>query len=531
MKKNNLLLLKNIPNLGLALLIYVVFGLVLLKYYQYQINPDGVSYIGIAQKYLRGDFFNAIKGHWGPLMSWLLMPFLYLGLAPLFAAKILSLIIGFLTIIGVRLLSYKFEMDQRLRDIILFTLIPICLFFSLSVISPDLLMVCVLVFYLNIIFSNKYSCSRSAGLWCGLLGAIAYLSKNYAFPFFLVHFSVFNIIHYFRNPTSELKKRVVANFILGIVVFLIISGAWISLLSNKYGYFTVGTAGKYNFAVFGPELEDHPMHVQGFLKPADKTAVSAWEDPAYLDVGSWGPLQSWGACWYEIKYFLNNALGIIFAFQSFSVFAFLIFFGAIFLAISKIRQGLKIELHYSLITMAIYSIGFALFLIELRYLWITYILLLLMGGYLLNKLLDKEYYSKRLRSNVILGLFVVSFLVFPVDQLVRNLNTGREMYELSKKLKHEYIIKGNIASNKKWADSLYLSYYLNAQYYGESKKEIYDKELATELKKHKIDYYFVWQKGPQFLDNYEEVTDGEIDGLRIYNLKQTPGFLGEVKVL
>ena len=42
--------------LALVLIIYSVLGLFLLRHYQYQINPDEVSYISIAQKYARGDF-------------------------------------------------------------------------------------------------------------------------------------------------------------------------------------------------------------------------------------------------------------------------------------------------------------------------------------------------------------------------------------------------------------------------------------------------------------------------------------------
>lgn len=49
----------------LALIIYLVLGiatLFLLKDYQYPLNPDAISYICISQKYVSGDFSNAING-------------------------------------------------------------------------------------------------------------------------------------------------------------------------------------------------------------------------------------------------------------------------------------------------------------------------------------------------------------------------------------------------------------------------------------------------------------------------------------
>ena len=37
------------------LLLYVIAAIFLLPCYQYQMNADGISYISIAQKYMRGD--------------------------------------------------------------------------------------------------------------------------------------------------------------------------------------------------------------------------------------------------------------------------------------------------------------------------------------------------------------------------------------------------------------------------------------------------------------------------------------------
>ena len=43
---------------------YLILGIILIPYYRFQLNPDGVSYISIAQKYLLGDLIHAINGYW-----------------------------------------------------------------------------------------------------------------------------------------------------------------------------------------------------------------------------------------------------------------------------------------------------------------------------------------------------------------------------------------------------------------------------------------------------------------------------------
>ncbi len=86
--------LKNFElRLILVLVLYTFLGIILLKYYQFQINPDAIQYIGIAKAYFSGNFGKAVDSYWGPFLSWLLLPFLFLGRSPediLYFAKILK---------------------------------------------------------------------------------------------------------------------------------------------------------------------------------------------------------------------------------------------------------------------------------------------------------------------------------------------------------------------------------------------------------------------------------------------------------
>src|SRR5947208_12224961 len=106
------------------LLAYCCLGILLFPLYRFQIDPDGISYINIAHLYAIGDFHDAINGYWGPLISWLLVPLLLAKLQPLLICKILSLAIGFFTLIAIRKLSYRFALNNHVRLFIFLLSLP-----------------------------------------------------------------------------------------------------------------------------------------------------------------------------------------------------------------------------------------------------------------------------------------------------------------------------------------------------------------------------------------------------------------------
>lgn len=186
---------KNISLITLlvAATIYSIFVVYFDHYVR--ITGDSTLYLSIAEKYVAGDFKNAINGYWGPLLSWLLVPFLYFGATHLFAVNALALIFGILTLTGFRILSYRFKMSEMTRSTLLVTLVPVLLF--VSVIEPmDFLLLCVLVYYLSVVFKSDYSSTLRNGLISGILGAFAYFSKPYGLPFFISHFTLINVCHF-----------------------------------------------------------------------------------------------------------------------------------------------------------------------------------------------------------------------------------------------------------------------------------------------------------------------------------------------
>lgn len=504
-----------------VLLLYFILSVFLLSFYRYVITADGISYIGVAKNYLTLNWFDAINGYWGPLFSWLLIPFLLFNktaVYALYSAKILSLIVGFFTIIGVERLSRKLGLERIFRVALLFSMIPIVLSFALTFVTPDLLVTCLLVFYLAVIFDPKYSDKLLNGIFCGVIGAAAYLSKSYALPFFVVHFIFFNLIYYFKSTSKDKKKNVSKNFILGISIFLVISGVWIGEISDKYGELTIGTSGEYNQALIGPESQGHPMYYQGLLKPSNKNAISVWEDPSNLKMEKWSPFRSIAYFKHQLIIMGGNVVSTINYLEYFSLLSILIILFSLFFIFKSSFKDSRDKLVYMLVTLMLYCGGYILILVEMRYLYLAAILLFLMALYMINISCKQKIINIKMR-NILLILLIFSFIIMPVIDLIQTVNMGEGTPDLSQTLKSDYGIQGNIASDDEWEETLHISYYLNAKYYGITKNATNSNDLQSELKNNNINYYFVWDGQNNNLDlkDYREITHGNIQGLRIYS--------------
>ncbi|MDI6760033.1 MAG: hypothetical protein QMD05_04340, partial [Candidatus Brocadiaceae bacterium] len=177
-----------------------------------------------------------------------------------------------------------------------------------------------------------------------------------------------------------------------------------------------------------------------------------------------------------------------------------------------------------------------------RFLWLVCILLILMGGHILNALL-KHGFLNGTRKRLALMFFALSFIILPIKSLVAYRDSGKDIYNLGQTLKREYDIHGNIASNAYGSKTLLLAFHWNnnSKCYGVPRRNVTGidlTDLEDELKRNDIDYYLVWNRedvstapeaiypfgleryeGSQFLSDYREETGGKIPDLRIYNLK------------
>ncbi len=534
---------RNSFSVYILIIVLIFYSVLIVSTQNYErLSGDSTIYLDLAEKYLRGDFANAINGYWGPMLAWLFIPFLYFNFTPLFAINALNLIFGLSTILGVWFLSYRFEISEKIRGAIILSLLPLMLLFSLVELI-DFILVCFIMYYLGIIFNNEYQNKISRGIVCGILGALAYFSKSYAFPFFLVHFLIMNLLHYIRSSAKPEKRNVLRNAIAGFVVFAVISALWIAAISMKYDHLTFSNQGKGNFAPIGPDDPQEGLvrgviiFHEGLFPPTNDTATSAWEDPSYIwkDIKSWSPLDSSMHFKHFIKNILQNIFETLDIFESVSMLSIAIFIACALLLIAgpsiQIFRGDRL---YPFVTILIYVGGYLPFHMEYRYLWTVSILLLLMGGHVLTVMFQNVFFNKKILQNILIVIFALSFILTPMRHYARagNNNIDKDMYNLSTLLKNKYQIQGNFASNREWEHipthnswhkTFRLSYWLNSQYYGQTQAVVSDDALAREFEKHNIDYYFVWGESPsipRILAQYKELTHGDFPDLKIYSLKE-----------
>lgn len=306
---------------------------------------------------------------------------------------------------------------------------------------------------------------------------------------------------------------------VGFLTFLFISGVWVGMISSKEGKLTFGTSGEYNHALVGPESNGFPQFSQGLSGPGEINQEHA--------IKSWNPFQSWDYFQYQLRLIWNNTLYTLSIYKYFSVLSLIILLCYLLLLIPPFNKfnvgenGFTTVL-YSLITIIIFSGGYLPVLVEERYLWLIYVLMILMGGYLINLIFKANFFekihSKSLIKIILLVIFAFIFIMMPLNFLYHNLNTGKDIYTMSNTLKTQYGVHGNIATNDRLIDVQYLSFYLNTTSYGQAQKNITDGELQLQLDKYNIDYYFIWgDSTPHILAGYKEITEGKLKDLRIYS--------------
>lgn len=513
---------------GVAL-VYLLVSLALLSGFIHAINADGISYISIARRYLAGDWYGALNAYWGPLLSWLLVPFLALGLDALLAGKLLSIAIGLVTIPGLYVLAARCHLSERLRLVVTASLLPALWLFTFQKLTPDFLMVCVLVWYLAVLFGPGYLNGIRTAVWVGVLGVLAYFSKGYGFYFFIAHLSLVTVLLWLgAGAAAGRRLAVLRAYGVALVVFVLLSSGWIAALAVKYGHFTVSSSGRNNSALLTLGNADPlSLSCRSFRAPSDATAISMWDDPTVRVIVSSGTsfpasvvIRHGG---HAILQNLKLMAGLI---QQYSPLAVVIIAGSIVYCVRRRRACLQLGgVALLLATLMLYLGGYLLLFVEFRYLFVSLVLLALLGARMIWNLEAQGVLAGRWRvvACVILALSVGGPAALQTRGLYGKAE-GVEVYELSKRLASQTRLVGNIASNQNWHQTLFIAYHLGLRFF-DIKGAMPDNEILPALARLGVNAYFVWDETAEEqarFKNLPELTGGTIDGLRIYDVSGHP---------
>jgi len=290
---------------GAAYLVQVILAVKSVWLVRERINPDAVSYIRIAEYYLRGQTDLMVSGAWGPLLSWLIVPWLLVFDDALLAAHAAMAVSVVVFLFG----CFCVLRAARLPGTVIIIGTWITAFLSVAwsevIITPDLLMAGLFCYGTSLLFSEKWVADARTALGAGIVLGAAYLAKAVALPA-----SALMIIALAGTKVavsrSSLRQTVRATTIV-VAGFLIVAGPWIGILSYKYGHPVFSTLGPIQHALVGPPdmARDHPDHFH-FYKP-EPGRLTVAEDPTNLPYNYWSPLESVAYAMHQARIIDRNA--------------------------------------------------------------------------------------------------------------------------------------------------------------------------------------------------------------------------------
>ena len=264
-----------------AFVLLVTAWLVTLPGLRWYANPDGVSYLSLAERWVIGDVATAVNGYWSPLYSWLLAPLLAVGVPPLLAARAVLLLAALLALLALRRLLLAADVSPRSRGVVLLTAVPLLVLMSGWGLYPDLLAVAVLLEALHQLTAPGFRHGLRAPLLAGLLGGAAFLTKAFALAYFPALLVVVGLLH-LRSRSRPTTVRLLRASLVAGGAFAVVAVSWIGVLSATYGELTVSTAGEFNAELIGSD--GHGFQQPGLYPVPHPEATSAWEVPPELGV-------------------------------------------------------------------------------------------------------------------------------------------------------------------------------------------------------------------------------------------------------
>lgn len=459
------------------------------SWYGFQLNPDGLSYITIADKYAHGDFRHAINGYWGPMLSWLLVPAMWLNLNPIIAAKLLSLLAG----AGVVGLLYWVLRRYKVSLAIAYPVPAImALLFSEWVVynpvTPDAIMA-LLIVLLGVGASEFFrQPTRRLGIALGVIGALMFFTKGIGFYLFIATMGLIGLWQWRKG--KEKPAAVLQRFMPMALMFMVLVLPFIAVLSLKYNKLTINNAGVFNWNVYGIHLKGaQPIDNNGPLVPPNETAINAWEDPTALASRSpdWNILESGETLtyyWQKILWTnIEASFGIVRGFGAYVAFAFIVL-----LVGCLQRKWHRTEFTLFALINALMFIGYSLLFIDSRYLWGGVALAVLGTGLFLSQLQRSKLLSG-LQLGVAGAVICGSMFMYAIQVIVGSRDSGQDLHRLAMAIKPEVSSDAHVMSDR-FAPAFPVCYHLQVKCYNVMNPSLDNADAYYRLlKSHNVNYY------------------------------------------
>jgi hypothetical protein len=516
--------------IGVLSVAYVILASVLaVRWYRYQLNPDAISYISIAREYAHGHLPAALNGFWGPLLSWLIVPFIWAGINPIIAAKLIIIFAG----LGLLFVVYCFLISKRASRSVALAAAGLTLAMVVDMalsgpITPDLLLTLAIVWFAVRLNSFVGKPQRTAGIWLGLSGALMYFSKGFGFYLFL---GTVSLVAMWQWLAQKLTLRAVfQNWLPVVITFGVIVLPFVTAISWKYQKPTISNAGAFDHVLFGPAAKgaSGPWLVEGPLSPHSSTAIWAGEDPSYLQQllpgNGWSPFDSK----HSLKYFVVSTVGnnLRKTIDLLIGFGPAVAAGVLILLVGWLGKSNRQEYALFALVGLLMSGGYALVLTEGRYL-AGFAVLAILGLGLAATSLQKVKVINHWQT-ISAGLIIVIVAAIPVWQrTTQNSYTDRPPYLAAMSL--QGIIPANSRAMTDAYTGYYDCYYLGLQCLGTlatviTKPDSYYRKLQRAHVQYYIDHHSISHNTVvnNFLDSHFEKLTDRMNGsqlITVYRLR------------
>jgi hypothetical protein len=302
------------------------------------LNPDGVAYMRIASYYVSGKIELAISGYWGPLLSWLLVPWLKAGVTAVIAARIVMELSAIYFLWACWRVLVGFGVRGKPLHWALWSVAAVSVYWSVENITPDLLLGALIGHAFSGMTLPRWLEGYAAACQSGVCLGLAYLAKGVGFPVALIICAGMGATWWRQRSGSG--THLTRGLLFTLLGFSLLAVPWVAILSVKYGRFTFSTSGRINHAMVGPAdvPRFYPLD-RGFHKP-EAGRVTFWEDPQ-VPYPDWSPFANLGNALHQFRVVARNGCVVLLMLTSVSL-AFPVILG---LALCRLyRRGWRTRL-------------------------------------------------------------------------------------------------------------------------------------------------------------------------------------------
>jgi hypothetical protein len=287
----------------LIVALYLLAALFLAWLSRFQINPDGVAYIQHARHWAHGEVALAVNSWWSPLLSWLLVPFVWARIDSTLGAKLLNVIFGVGFAGGVQAIVRELTGGRHSRIAFVAALL-LALVMLPELITPDLLLTCLLTWYFALAMRLFRSDSPALGAGAGFVAGLAGLAKAYAIPFVTLHITMTMLLKFRRIQRGA---SVLEQYGMGLAVLTAMTVPWAAAISVHDGKATISSAGQY-WTAWSPMPAPKPREAVRYLQVPRQGRLTTLEDPMEIrhPWSVWSPFDGLTGLRYQLLTLLQN---------------------------------------------------------------------------------------------------------------------------------------------------------------------------------------------------------------------------------